>query len=339
MAFEDILGQEEGARRLRATLASGRLPHAYLFVGSAGTGRAAMARELAQVALCGDQPAPDDYCGRCEDCRLMASGRHPDYHETGVPQGKQLLPIETVRQLQHSAGLKPVRAARRAFVIRDVQRISEPAANCFLKTLEEPPGGCLFVLIASSLRLLPETIVSRCSTLRFPNLAPDVLQRRLEADGVEPADAEWLARRSWGSPGLAARLMESGRHRFNAVMLDKLKQMTPEDNFALSDWLNETAGQDAGSTAESREALQELLDCLASYYIDLALAASASEDAHKPRGSAAAEAAQQTAADVFVERAELVLEAIERIGGNAQRRLALDSLFTQLARPSGPKTR
>lgn len=334
MAFENIAGQDDTARRLRATLQRDRLPHAFLFVGSTGTGRAAMARELAQVVLCEGKDRPDDCCGRCGSCLLFARGAHPDYGEVGLPEGRQSLPIDTVRRVQRSAALKPVRAARRVFVIRDVERMSIEAANCFLKTLEEPPGRCFFVLIASSLRRLPETIVSRCRVVRFANLALEVLQRRLEADGVQPDDARWLARRAWGSPGLADGLKQADLHAFNRELVERLRELSVDDNFALSDWFSKKATENAASAAESRDALQELLECVAAYYRDLALSAAGGTDPAEPFNSALEDVITEPAAgvppDAFVERAELVLEAIERIGGNAQRRLALDDLFTQL---------
>ena len=87
MAFEQIPGQEDVVRALRALLRSSRLPHAMLFLGTVGTGRLATAREVARVILCSGARQQDDYCGQCENCRLMEAVRHPDYYEAGVPLG------------------------------------------------------------------------------------------------------------------------------------------------------------------------------------------------------------------------------------------------------------
>jgi len=316
MAFESVTEQEGVVRRLRAMLQGGRLPHAFLFVGSVGTGRLAAARELAHVLLCSARKRPDEYCGKCADCRLFAAGSHPDYSDTGVPEGKQLVPIESVRGMERSAALKPVRAGRRVFVMRDAERISLEAANSFLKTLEEPPGGCVFILIASSLRRMPETVVSRCRIVRFANMPPDALADRLEADGLVAEDAQWLARRAWGSPGLARQFREAGLHEFNREMVEKLTKLAEAGAFALSDWFLQEAQERSSSGADARIALQELLECAAAYYRDLALAAG---------GPAAGP-------DAVLDRADLVLETIERIGANAQGRLALDRMFVRLAR-------
>jgi len=334
MAFEQTAGQQEGARRLRGALRSGRVPHAYLFVGSAGTGRVAAARELGRILLCLDRAAPDAACNKCRSCRAMDGGRHPDYHETGVPEGRQLLPIETVRELQHAASLKSSFGGGHVFVVRDAERMSLDAANCFLKTLEEPPAGCNLILIASSLRDLPETVISRCWIVRFPNMRPQELCQRLEAEGLDADDAWWLARQSWGSPGAAAALRAAEAVELNRELVRRLGDISLEDNFELSDWLSAAAAGAPGAT-EARRRLQDLLECAAAYYRDLALQAAVGAEGADLMNRAAAgdicEKAAGAAPEEFLRRAELVLEAIERIGANANRRLVLDHLFTALA--------
>ncbi len=315
MAFESIPGQPEAARRLEAALRSGRVPHAYLFVGSAGTGRGAAARELARILLCRDRTASDAACGACRSCRVMDGGHHPDYHESGLPEGKQLLPIEAVRELQHAASLKPSLGAGHVFVVRDAERLSLDAANCFLKTLEEPPPACTLVLIAASMRDLPETVISRCRVVRFHNMAPDALRERLEAEGLGGDDAAWLARQAWGSPGAAEALLAAEVPARNRELVERLEALSVEDNFALSDWMNSTADAGGGSATEKRTRLQDLLECVAAYYRDRAARACAGGESP----------------DEFLRRADLALDAIDWIGANANRTLALDHLFTSLA--------
>jgi DNA polymerase-3 subunit delta' len=332
MGFDGIEGQARAGRQIVGLLRSGRLPHALLFLGSAGTGRRAMAHELAAALLCPQTAETGEACGRCADCRMLAAGTHPDYLEVGLPDGRQLLPLQVVRDVQHAVGLKPVRAARRVFVVCDAERVSDEAANAFLKTLEEPPGGCVFVLLASSLRRMPETIISRCRLVRFANLEPEALARRLESQGYGPEDAYWLAGRCWGAPGLAEKLGGAGLHERNRELIGRLEAATAQDNLDLSEWLAAQAKDADGGRA--RDALQDLLECAAVYYRDLALLAAA-PDGDCPVVNRAAEAelrARSAAgeADEFLEHAETVMETIEMIGANAQMRLALDRMFTRL---------
>ncbi|MFO7958259.1 MAG: DNA polymerase III subunit delta' [Candidatus Brocadiia bacterium] len=327
MAFENLKAQPGAIRLLRSALLSGRLPHAYLFVGAQGVGRTDAARQLARVVLCGSNPDPDDFCGSCENCRMTEAGSHPDYHETGVPEGKQLLPISVIREVQHLAGLKPRAAERRFFVIRDAERMTLEAANCFLKTLEEPPGGCVFVLIASSLRDVPETIVSRSRLVRFRNLPPTELADQLERKGMDADEAWWLAHRCWGSPGAAEDFREAELHRFNEELLGRLNKLSLRDNFELSDWLNKEADDRTSSASDARRMLQDLLECVAVYYRDKALSgAGTGEGASFNRDLDAT-----ASTGVYLRQAESVLEAIEKVGGNANRTLTLDNLFTEIA--------
>jgi len=336
MALQDVPGQEYAARQLTGALKSDRLAHAYLFVGPVGVGRLRLARELAAILLCSASRKENEPCGHCRNCALFSSGNHPDYEEIAVPEGKQQIPIELVRHVQDAASLKPVAAARRVFVIRDAERMTPEAFNCFLKTLEEPPGACVFILLAASVREILPTVASRCQLVRLRNLPPQQVQASLEKDGLPGDDARWLARRSWGSAGLARSLKDADLHIFNRELVANLSRLQLSDNFRLTDWLLAEAAQRGDSRVTVRLALQELLECVAMYYRDLMMAAARGKDAGAnnrdlPSAQRPAPSVDQLAA--LVERAEAILEAIERVGANANQRLALDSLFTQLALP------
>jgi DNA polymerase III subunit delta' len=333
MPFRDIPGQDETARRLRATLCSERVPHAWIFAGAPGTGRMAMARELAGVLLCSDRPAPDEYCGVCRDCRLLADGNHPDFRVHGVPEGKQNFPVEVVRtDICGKAGLKPSRGTRSVFIVRDVERMNIEAYNSFLKTLEEPPAHCLFVLLTTTLHGVPETIISRCRVAPFPNLPPDVLCGQIEDDGLAADDAYWLARRCWGSPGRAREYVEAEMSDFNTELVSQLAELSLEDNFRLSDWFQLRAKEAGGNATAQRIRLQELLECVAVYYRDLAVAATCAEPDLMNRAAAAAicKAAEGHDPDEFIARARIVMDCQVRIAANANRTLALDDAFTRL---------
>ncbi|MCD6416958.1 MAG: hypothetical protein J7M08_09735 [Planctomycetes bacterium] len=337
MAFENIYSQPQVTRALRALLGSGRLPQALLLVGAEGLGRLGAARELARVVLCTDSPSPADYCGRCRSCRMSRLQDHPDYLEFGVPEGKQQVPISAIRQIADVANLTPVLSTHRVFVVREAERMSLEAANCFLKTLEEPPGDSLLVLIASSARKLPETIVSRCQQIRFAGIAPRQIAEGLEEAGASADEAWWLARRSWGSPGLAERFRELELHEFNREFLPRLRSLSIRDNFKLSDFVRQNAKSRSGSAAEMRERLQDLLESAALYCRDLALAATQGEmSEHNFFNSHQADELRRDAAGrparFFIEQAQLLLEAAERIGANANQQLTLDHTFTQLAK-------
>ena len=332
MALEDVPGQGRVAVLLRAALQSGRWAHAYLFVGPGGVGRLAMARELAAWLLC---PASgEERCGTCRSCSLFDAVGHPDYREVGVPEGKQELPIGLVRALQHDASLKPLLAPRRVFVVREAEKMNLESANCFLKTLEEPPGGCCFILIAAGLWDMPPTVVSRCRVIKFSGLPVEHVEQVLRDGGLDVESAWWLARRSWGSPGLALRFKDIRLHSLNRELSRELFALGPEGTYTLSDWLSEQAAAAAGSRAEARAALQELLECVAVFYRDLAAVAVAPGEVelfNKGLEGELREFVSRCSVESIIERADRAFEAIERVGANANSQIVLDDLFTGLA--------
>ncbi|MFP4176146.1 MAG: ATP-binding protein [Planctomycetota bacterium] len=338
MAFEEIAGQDRAVDLLRAELRSGGVPHAHLFVGPGGVGRRAVARELAGVMLCGESST--DMCGNCENCRAFAHDNHPDYLEIGVPEGRQSLPISLIRGdeggkergVQEEAALKPVTSDRRVFVVRDTEMMTMEAANCFLKTLEEPPGESYFILLASGLQEIPDTIISRCRLIKFSGLPPDRVAGKLEEKGVDGADAAWLARRTWGSPGKASDFMEKQLHRSNQEIIGELLQMGPRDNIRLSDELRERADELGDSSAERRQMLQELVECIAVFFRDVAVVKldPGVELFNEDMRERITAYADKRDIDTVVELADRSFEALERVGANANQRLVTLDLFSHL---------
>ena len=163
-AFTQIRGQDEAVEVLRRAIAGGRVAHAYAFIGPSGSGRKATALAFAKALV-----APGDAGragridrGTCPDVRLIA----PTPPEKN-PKGPLALRIEDVRELERLAALRPAEAAWKVFIVDDADRMTGPAPQAILKTLEEPPAHTVIVLVLSQLRALPATVLSRCQILRF----------------------------------------------------------------------------------------------------------------------------------------------------------------------------
>jgi DNA polymerase-3 subunit delta' len=199
----DVVGQATAVASLRATLRAGRTAHAWCFVGPAGSGKGTTARGFAAALLCA-RPAPDgDACGACGECVAMGRADHPDCAWVAPPEGKRLLPLAAIQELAAGLALRPARARRRVAVVDGADRCTEEAANALLKTLEEPPGDAVLVLLAEDLLPLPATVRSRCQRLRFGPLPERVIVERLLAAGVAPAEAASRAAAAEGSLGAA----------------------------------------------------------------------------------------------------------------------------------------
>jgi DNA polymerase-3 subunit delta' len=181
----DAVGdQPRAAALLRRALATGRVAHAYAFVGPPGTGRTGTALAFAAALLC-----PRGGCGACRACAQVAERRHPDLHvivptpPESNPRGPRAIRIGAIRELERRAWLRPVAAERKVFVLDDADRMTEDAPQAFLKTLEEPPPRTVILLVLERVRAVPATIVSRCQLVRFqpPPAAPPA--ERAEALG------------------------------------------------------------------------------------------------------------------------------------------------------------
>ncbi len=203
MHFSQILGHREVKERLGKLAVSGRLGHAYLFLGPEGVGRRALAVGWTQVLNC---TAPlDGYpfaCGQCQSCRKIAGGQFPDLFMIAPEEGKNLK-VEAIREMLRETHYKPYEGKRRVFVLDDADMMNDAAANALLKTLEEPSETMLLILIAEHEGQVLPTIRSRCQIVRIGSLAPDVISSTLVAQGVSETDARWLANEAAGSLGRA----------------------------------------------------------------------------------------------------------------------------------------
>lgn len=176
--------------QLKKSVKHGRLAHAYLFEGDQGTGKAAMSRWLAKRLFCTDLQ-DDEPCNRCNNCRRIEQGEHPDV-QIIQPEG-QTIKVDQIRQLQAEFSKSGFESRQQVFIIQAADKMNASAANSLLKFLEEPPGSFLALLETDALgRILP-TIQSRCQIIHFLPLAPEHLIEKLVKDGIGKESAQLLA--------------------------------------------------------------------------------------------------------------------------------------------------
>jgi len=274
MSGWQVAGQTKVVSLLQRSLEGGNLAHAYLFVGPPHVGKMTLALNLAQALNC---EAAEPPCGECASCQKIASARHADVQIIGLttegnsteakPQAE--ISIDQIRQLQHSSSLPPFEGRYKVFIIDGAEFLSNEAANCLLKTLEEPVDRVVFILLTANERLLPATVISRCQRLELPPLPTAEIAAALNSRwGVEPPKAELLARLSHGCPGWA----------FSASLDDGLLQQRTERMNRLLDIISADyeerftyAAQLVAQFNQSREAVQEILDLWLDYWRDLML--------------------------------------------------------------------
>ena len=156
--------------RLDRARRDGRLAHGLLFSGPRGIGKRHLVELLARSMLCGAPTTDGLACGRCADCALIAAESHPDLLRVGPdPEAKsEEIPVAAIRALVERGALTPSRAAWKVTLVDPADHLNAAAANALLKTLEEPPGAALIVLVTEQPGRLPATIRSRCRQIRIP---------------------------------------------------------------------------------------------------------------------------------------------------------------------------
>jgi DNA polymerase-3 subunit delta' len=189
---------------LSDTANAGRLHHAYLISGPAGTGKADFATVFAHALLCENRADDRLACGECARCKLVAAGTHPDFIQLDWIDKATTISVEQIRALTAKLSLTATFEQRRVAIVRRAHSMSAAAANGLLKTLEEPPPGCVILLVADREAALPITIRSRSQRVLMPLPAREVSLAWLEHGGI--ANGEGLLACSHGAPLTAMRL-------------------------------------------------------------------------------------------------------------------------------------
>jgi DNA polymerase III subunit delta' len=256
MTFDQILGHARQKEILRRAIRSQRLAHAYLFEGPEGIGKQLVALALTRAVVCSEGTG----CGSCVACRKVDHHNHPDLHLL-EPDGASIK-IEQIRALQKELSYRPLEAAKKICIIDAAERMNPAAGNALLKTLEEPSGEALIILLSSHPERVLPTIRSRSQRLPFQRLAQDLIKTVLvRQPGLDEIHAHILASLSEGSFKIALGkdhdlYLKQRKEIIRGISLLSLDNIVPI--FELAQKLS-----------DNKEQLQDILEILQIFYRDL----------------------------------------------------------------------
>jgi DNA polymerase-3 subunit delta' len=260
-----ITGHETVVELLDNSLRNDRLSHAYLFVGPAQVGKMTLAINLAQALNCENDDRP---CGACSSCQRILNLKHADVQVIDLG-GKTEVSIDQIRELERYASLKPFEGKSRVFIIDNAEFMSSEAANCLLKTLEEPPPFVYMILLSTSEKAILSTILSRCQKLQLRPIAISAIEGALiERYGTKPEDAHVLARLSSGCMGWAVQTSVN-----TDAILHRKELIETLVNIAKVDRLEKFSysASMASKFSKNRAEVQKLLSIWISLWRDLLL--------------------------------------------------------------------
>ncbi|MDD2553121.1 MAG: DNA polymerase III subunit delta' [Desulfotomaculaceae bacterium] len=322
--LQQIVGHKQSIKILNKAISSGRVAHAYLFAGPEGVGKETTAMAFARALLC-SCPAGGDACGTCRECRQLSSGNHPDFYLV-EPAGASIK-IEQVREIQRRVPYCSYQGGRKIYLIRQAEAMTAEAANCILKTLEEPPRDTVFILLSARPQVLLPTILSRCQALYFKEMSvPDLIRGLVSLNEMPEEEARLYASLSGGSMGralsYASGALMADRDAANALA-GALWHGGPLESVEMAE-----------KASESKPKAIFTLDTLACWYRDLLVWREAGE-AGSLFNTDRVDTIKTEAARYDTGRILAIIEEImstkRKIEVNANTRLALETLFLRLS--------
>jgi DNA polymerase-3 subunit delta' len=248
-----IIGHQQIISQLRHAVGEDRIAGAYLFAGMPNVGKETVAFYFAKSINCLDLVHRP--CDNCLACHKINTGNHPDF-QVVRPEGKQIK-IDQIRQLQRQVVFRPIEGRRKLYIITEANRMNLEAANCLLKTLEEPPAGSVLVLLTSHLDALLPTIRSRCQIISFQPLPiPELVEVLTDRFSLSDDHASSIATLSQGAIGKALSLIEDK----SLTVIDQIPEVVTTTDRLSAFRIAEQLGEDLTQ-----------LDQLVMWYRDLLL--------------------------------------------------------------------
>ncbi len=326
----DIVGHEHAIEILRRTLQAEQVRHAYLFTGPPHIGKTLLAQRFAQALLCTGGPdmhiAPINPCNVCLSCRKVRHGNHPDIHLVARAADKQAILIEQIRELQSDSARKTLEGRRNIFIIQNAHEMNVQAANCILKTLEEPEQDVVLLLTVPDGGLLLPTILSRVQQISMQLLTTLQIKNALTHRWhLETQEAGLIAALAAGRMGWAIQAVEKeellAERKEQLELLTKLPMAGKMQRFEIAQRLSADA-----------DTLETTLELWLLWWRDIVLAAHGCLDltVNVDMRDALKVHAAKIGAHAAQNMVRMILRTMELIAQNVNARVALEVLMLDL---------
>ena len=269
-----VIGQESAVSLLQNSIVKNNLSHAFLISGPGHVGKMTLATDIAQAINCEKDNPP---CNECVSCLKIQQAKHADIQFISLISGnddeegksRTEISIEDIRQIQHTVSLPPFEGKHKVFIIEGAESMSIEAANCLLKTLEEPATAAVFILLTSNVSRIPETVASRCQKISLNPAPAENIEKTLTSDyDIDNEKAYLLSRLCHGCFGWALSAAQDDKVLDNYF---EKRNKVPEIIEAGLQERFSYAGTLATQFARDRAAVYEILDMWLDIWRDILL--------------------------------------------------------------------
>ncbi|MCI5481412.1 MAG: DNA polymerase III subunit delta' [Lachnospiraceae bacterium] len=261
--FKDIVGHEQIIWHLKNAVSTGKISHAYMFNGEQGSGKKLLANLFAMTLQC--EEGGTEPCMKCRSCRQALTGNHPDIIRVSHEK-PNTIGVEDIRgQVNGDIQIRPYNGKYKIYIISDADRMTVQAQNAILKTIEEPPGYAVLMLLANNADMMLPTILSRCVRLNLKAVKDgDIKEYLMKNMQIPDYQAEISAAFAQGNVGKAVKLASSDK--FNEMKQDVLELLRYMDRMELYEIMDAVKRINA-----YREDMDDLLDLLTVWFRDVLL--------------------------------------------------------------------
>lgn len=261
--FKDIVGHEQIIWHLKNAVSTGKISHAYMFNGEQGSGKKLLANLFAMTLQC--EEGGTEPCMKCRSCRQALTGNHPDIIRVSHEK-PNTIGVEDIRgQVNGDIQIRPYNGKYKIYIISDADRMTVQAQNAILKTIEEPPGYAVLMLLANNADMMLPTILSRCVRLNLKAVKDgDIKEYLMKNLQIPDYQAEISAAFAQGNVGKAVKLASSDK--FNEMKQDVLELLRYMDRMELYEIMDAVKRINA-----YREDMDDFLDLLTVWFRDVLL--------------------------------------------------------------------